>query len=116
MNLCKKLKCSYCCEVLEITAKREQDYYKMRGCEINGFTAIIRMPCPNLKDGDCMIYDQERPRMCKDYICQKLDNERRTSGQIGTEDSTVRLAIRDRELAKARTNVAPEETGIIKAT
>ena len=49
-------------------------------------------------------------------LCQKLDNERRTSGQIGTEDSTVRLAIRDRELAKARTNVAPEETGIIKAT
>ena len=81
-NKCKELNCDWCCSTIEIPAPRDEEYWKIRGIEvINGY-AVVRYPCPNLKDGNCMIYDKERPKICKEYKCQKLQggtSERKTA-------------------------------------
>lgn len=74
------ISCNECCKwitfiIPKMIAKKYEDYYKARGCQIiyQGWEVAILVPskCPHLdRDGTCKIY-KSRPQACKDYDGRK---------------------------------------------
>lgn len=115
----KCVECRECCEYVEFPVTMlsvdVMDYFIFRGNQFyvdKGGALMIRVknPCKYLTEAGCSIYGDDRPLICRTYLCEVKDKSVREIKKRQCE-AAMKIAVKGLEEARAKIAALEKQEG-----